>query len=217
MQDGQEEAELEEGQPLLFSENQNFLRSRSSSPQATATTVPVPKQLTTLQLVVLCSYSIGFGALWTFLLVVAIPKQVATLSDVTELTKGRALGVVMLFGGLISAVEPPIVGYCSDRTQSRFGRRKPYMVVGSVALVLTMLLLPHATTLSTFIMIYVGLQFFSNISSSANLGLMPDLVPHAQLGKASGMMASLGAAGQVLGWLQPLLAPKSCCCTPQLF
>jgi len=201
MQDGQAEVELdvEEGQPLLFSENQNLLRSRSSSPQATATTVPVPKQLTTLQLVLLCSYSVGFGALWTFLLVVAIPKQVATLSDVTELTKGRALGTVMLFGGLISTVEPPLVGYCSDRTQSRFGRRKPYMVVGSVALVLTMLLLPHATTLSSFVLIYVGLQFFSNISSSANLGLMPDLVPKAQLGKASGMMGAMGAMGQLIG------------------
>ena len=187
-------------------ESQKLLRRHTPSPadvDATTTTLPPPpprlKLLTSLQLLFLCFYSIGFGALWTFLLVVAVPQQVAALVDVNNTTKGKALGLVMLCGGFISAVQPPIVGYLSDRTRTRFGRRKPYMVVGSLCLVIATLFLPSTTTLPSFILVYVLMQFCSNISSSANLGLMPDLVPQEQLGRASGMMGAMGALGQLCG------------------
>jgi MFS family permease len=166
------------------------------------------KELSQLQLLLLCFYSLGFGALWTFLLVVALPKQVVALLDVTDKTKGRALGIVMLAGGCISAIEPPIVGYFSDRTKSRFGKRKPYMVIGSFLLVITMLFLPKVTNLKSYVILYVLMQFFSNISSSANLGLLPDLVPQEQLGRASGMMGAMGATGQLFGASSGLLISR---------
>ena len=164
--------------------------------------------LSSLSLLFLCFYSVGFGALWTFLLVVAIPLQVAQLEDVGDAKKGGALGMVMLFGGLISAIEPPLVGYISDRTRTRWGRRKPFVVTGSVLLVVTLSFLPHVRSLSSFILVYVLVQFFSNISSSANLAFLPDLVPTEQLGKASGMMGALGAMGQLVGAMSGMLVTK---------
>ncbi len=60
-----------------------------------------------------------------------------------------AVAGVLLFGvRLFDAVTDPLMGTLSDRTRSRFGRRRPYMVVGSIFIALALVLLfnPPATT-----------------------------------------------------------------------
>lgn len=59
------------------------------------------------------------------------------------------LGVIMLSVRLFDAVTDPIIGYASDRTRTRFGRRRPYLVLGSVLLAVAMFLLfnPPATSI----------------------------------------------------------------------
>lgn len=44
----------------------------------------------------------------------------------------RAYGVVMAVYAVVDAVDNPLLGWLSDRTRTRFGRRKPWLVVGSV-------------------------------------------------------------------------------------
>lgn len=43
-----------------------------------------------------------------------------------------AIGAVFLFGRLWDAISDPLIGTLSDRTRTRFGRRRPYMVAGCV-------------------------------------------------------------------------------------
>jgi glycoside/pentoside/hexuronide:cation symporter, GPH family len=52
-----------------------------------------------------------------------------------------AAGLVLLVGQIWDAVNDPLVGYLSDRTRSRFGRRRLFMAVSAVPLGLTYLLL----------------------------------------------------------------------------
>ena len=176
-------------------EEQQFLLSNNQT-NKTGSSIPL---ISTAQLIFLSFYSIGFGALWTFLLVVALPKQITSLNNVTDTNKGKALGVILLAGGVVSCIEPPIVGWLSDRTKTRWGRRKPFIVVGSILVCVFLSFLPHAKTLPMFTCIYISVQIFSNLSSSANLGLLPDLVPPSQIGRASGMVGACGACGQLLG------------------
>ena len=170
--------------------------------------ITTPNILSTSKLFFLSFYSIGFGALWTFLLVVALPKEVVKLNGVGDAHKGTALGVVMLAGGVVSAIEPPLVGWLSDRTRTKWGRRKPYIFIGALGVVVAMIFLPYCTTVFSFTTVYVFVQLFSNLSSSANLGLMPDLVPQVQLGRASGMMGALGALGQLIGATSGVLVSR---------
>ena len=149
------------------------------------------------RLVILCCYSIGWSALWTFILVVALPHQVQNI--VGNLGKGRALGGLMVAGGIVSIVEPPLVGYLSDRTASPFGRRRPYIFCGSILLAVCVLLLPYCRSMTSLTLTYVAVQIFSNVSSSCYLGLIPDIIPHQQLGAASGAMGALSALGQLIG------------------
>ncbi len=48
---------------------------------------------------------------------------------------------IMMVAKLWDAVSDPLMGYISDNTRSKFGRRKPYMVVGGVLLLIALLLL----------------------------------------------------------------------------
>lgn len=52
-----------------------------------------------------------------------------------------AAGTVLLIGKIWDAVNDPIVGYLSDRTQSRWGRRYPWMFLGAVPFGATFLLM----------------------------------------------------------------------------
>ncbi len=62
------------------------------------------------------------------------------LTDTVGLAAGLA-GIVVAIGKVWDAVTDPVTGYLSDRTKTRWGRRRPWMLIGSVPLFLTMILM----------------------------------------------------------------------------
>ncbi len=62
------------------------------------------------------------------------------MTDVVGLAAGLA-GTALMIGKIWDAVTDPTVGYISDRTRTRWGRRRPYMFVGSFFLFITMVLM----------------------------------------------------------------------------
>jgi len=62
------------------------------------------------------------------------------LTDHLGLRAGLA-GTALMIGKAWDAVTDPAVGYLSDRTRTRWGRRRPYIFVGSIALFFTMILM----------------------------------------------------------------------------
>ena len=69
------------------------------------------------------------------------------LTDVLKLNAALA-GTALMIGKLWDAVTDPAVGYLSDRTRTRWGRRKPYMFVGAISMVVLMFVMfmnPHIT------------------------------------------------------------------------
>ena len=59
------------------------------------------------------------------------------LTDIVELSAALA-GTVLMIGKIWDAITDPITGYVSDRTRSRWGRRRPYMFVGTIIAFFTM-------------------------------------------------------------------------------
>ena len=154
----------------------------------------------------LCSFIVGWSATWTFLLVVAIPKQV--LDIVGDDHKGFALGKLMVWGGTVSLSLPPLIGYCSDRFQGfsgRYswmlpkGRRRPFILVGTITFSLNLWVLGACKTMPSMTFFWMTAQLFSNVASACFMGLLPDAVPPSQLGSASGVMGGLTAFGQLVG------------------
>ncbi|MCL6581892.1 MAG: MFS transporter [Firmicutes bacterium] len=62
------------------------------------------------------------------------------MTEVAHLDPALA-GLVLLIGKIWDAVNDPLMGYLSDRTRSRFGRRRVYFLAGIVPIVLTFTLL----------------------------------------------------------------------------
>ncbi len=68
------------------------------------------------------------------------------LTDVVGLNPLLA-GIALSIGRILDAFSDPLVGSLSDRTHTRFGRRRPYMFVGAILLFITMSLFfynPHS-------------------------------------------------------------------------
>ncbi len=57
------------------------------------------------------------------------------------LTTAAAFGLAMILGRLVDAIADPLIGYWSDRTSSRWGRRKPFILIGAPLLALTFVLI----------------------------------------------------------------------------
>ncbi len=62
------------------------------------------------------------------------------LTDTVGISAGLA-GMVIMIGKIWDAVTDPVVGYISDRTRTKWGRRRPFMLFGSIPLFLTMILM----------------------------------------------------------------------------
>ena len=62
------------------------------------------------------------------------------LTDTVGLSAGLA-GILIMTGKIWDAVTDPVTGYISDRTKSRWGRRRPYILFGSFPLFLFMIIM----------------------------------------------------------------------------
>ncbi|WP_345214826.1 MFS transporter [Georgenia halophila] len=96
----------------------------------------------------------------------------------------RAYGVVMTIYAIIDAIDNPILGYLSDRTRTRFGRRRPWLVVGAPLLAASMIALFSAPAGLDGVALVLWFAVFAILTEAfdsvlnANYGaLLPELFP----------------------------------------
>ncbi len=86
---------------------------------------------------------IAYSAPAFALAVVGIPVYVYIPKFYTDVVgiNIAALGILLFSVRIFDAITDPAIGYISDRTRTRFGRRRPYIAIGSLFVVLAMVLL----------------------------------------------------------------------------
>ena len=107
------------------------------------------------------------------------------LNYVPDAKKNTYLGLLTFVGLIIAMIVQPITGALSDGWKSRFGRRRPLAVLGTLFDFLFLSVLAWTGGLVWLFIGYVGLQFSSNIAHGPMQGLLPDRVPKSQLGVAA--------------------------------
>ena len=119
---------------------------------------------------------------------------------------------------LMGMIVQPLVGKYSDKTWTRLGRRKPYLLVGALIAVAVMLLLPNAGNFTFAQGVFLGLNaamwfgLFSLmfLDTSINIAMQPfkmmvgDMVNEKQKGTAYAIQSALCNAGSVVGYLFPI-------------
>ncbi len=124
-------------------------------------------------------------------------------------TEGSALFQMTVFGAVIAAIVQPTVGSLSDYTASRWGRRKPYIVVGSILDIAFLVGIATSSTVVTIAAFVVLLQVSANTAQGPFQGYVPDLVPDRQVGLASALVGLFQILGNVTGFAVGALAVAS--------
>ena len=154
-------------------------------------------------------YWFGTNAHWAAILLITLPKQAFLIGG--DAVKGQTLGTVLLVGAFVSMVVAPFFGALSDRITSHWGRRRPWIVLGTVMNVIGILGLiyfPRANDLSSlplFILAFMWVEFWNNVATAPFSALIPDIVPVEQRGSASGWYGLMSMLGNFVGALSALL------------
>jgi MFS family permease len=150
-------------------------------------------------LFVLNAYWVGLAFLWNGLHVIVLPAVL--LNYAPEGLKNTYLGLLTFTGLVIAMIVQPISGALSDGWHSRWGRRRPLILIGTLFDFLFLAVLGWAGGLWRLVIGYLGLQISSNTAQGPLQGLMPDRVPAKQLGASSGIKNLLDMLGLVLSSL----------------
>ena len=155
------------------------------------------RRLGTHDFALLSIYWIAVGYLWTSLGGLILPNLVLEL--VGSAHKGVALSALEGIGTLMAVVWQPVVGAISDRTRTRFGRRHPFIVAGTLGDVLFLIGLALSGSYWLVVIFYFLLQTASNTAQGPYQGLMPDVVPAEQRATASGFYGIANGLGLLGG------------------
>lgn len=96
----------------------------------------------------------------------------------------RAYGTVMAVYAVLDAIDNPVLGHLSDRTRSRWGRRRPWLVVGAVVLAAGLVGFFSAPDTLDGVGLVVWFAFFAILCEAADSmyaanynALLPELFP----------------------------------------
>jgi len=140
-------------------------------------------------------YGFALAALWSSLHSIVLPLRLLDL--VAEAEKNTRLGLLTFVGLVLAMIVQPIAGAISDRSGFRWGRRRPYILIGSL---IGIMLLPGIGLFQSYLalfIIYCLLQMTSNTAQGPYQAFIPDLVPPDRKGLASGVKSLLEIIGGI--------------------
>lgn len=120
------------------------------------------------------------------------------------------LALLWLAAPITGLIVQPIVGFASDRTWGRFGRRKPYFFVGAVLASLALIAMPHSSTLWMAAGLLWILDTSVNISMEPFRAFVADMLPEKQHGRGFVMQGILIGIGAVAASAMPWLLTNFC-------
>jgi len=115
------------------------------------------------------------------------------------------VGAIMTFDNIAGVSIQPYVGFLSDRTRTRFGRRMPYLMIGAPIAALFFALIPVLHLSIPIFPLLMAVIIIMNIAMAIfrtpTVALMPDITPSALRSKANGIINLMGGLGTTLAFL----------------
>jgi maltose/moltooligosaccharide transporter len=108
---------------------------------------------------------------------------------------------IMTWDNLINVFVQPWMGARSDRTWNRFGRRKPFIIIGTPIAILGFVFMPFAPTAVALAVFILITNFGMAIFRSPTVAWLGDLYPAEQRSKANGIINLMGGVGALIAFL----------------
>ena len=144
-------------------------------------------------------YALAYAGNW---LGVLTPIMVTLALRVQEISPQHAAGnlsLVLSVGALAALVGNPLVGWLSDRTTSRFGMRRPWLVAGTLGGCAALAFIAWAPTIPLVLLGWCLAQLAFNCVLAALVALLPDQIPQAQRGTVAGILGICTPVGMLGG------------------
>jgi MFS family permease len=132
-------------------------------------------------------YWLGLNMATGSLTPIILPFLVARFAGPAQ--KATYLGMLRSAGLVIAILVQPMAGWLSDRSTLRWGRRRPFIFVGTMLDLVFLLAIGFAGSYWVLFAAVLLLQFSSNVAHGALQGIIPDVVPEDQRGRTSGVKA----------------------------
>ncbi|MFI1568727.1 MFS transporter [Streptomyces sp. NPDC020490] len=129
-----------------------------------------------------------FGAYLAVLTPVVVTLALRVSQIVPEADRGAALGQVLSVGALLAMLGNPVFGALSDRTTSRFGRRRPWLIGGMLVGLAGLLVVALGGSVPVLMLGWALAQLGINASLAALTSTIPDLIPPHQQARVSGLV-----------------------------
>ena len=149
--------------------------------------------------------SYWFGTYFVVTPVYTVLLQVQVTETVARGSQATAIGVATFLGGIFAMVLPPVVGSWSDRLTTRWGRRRPIMVAGTLGIVAALLVMFGAHSYPVLLVGFVLTVATLNVAGAAYVAVIPDVVHGSETGRASGILGFFVQLGSVISLLATLL------------
>ena len=131
---------------------------------------------------------LGFG-LATFKIIGLVGVENAT----------AVYGMVGGITGIFLVISAPLGGLIADKTKVKMGRRRFWMVAGSIGGALSMLTFTYATTIPVLIIGYCLANFFYGMVSLSCYAVVPEQVDPAKFGRVSGLFGAAAPIFVIIG------------------
>jgi Na+/melibiose symporter-like transporter len=141
-------------------------------------------------------YWFALSFLWSGLITIVMQKLIERMAGVQ---KDLYLGYSLALGALVSTVVCLVAGSLSDRSRSKMGRRRPFLIWGTVFTVPVLLWLSRVQSIPELVVVFCLLQLWVNVATAPYQALVPDLVPKERQGTASAYMGLGSLVGQLGG------------------
>ena len=178
------------------------------------------KKFSTMQLLYFCLGFFGLQFAWQMRLALSGPVTEGLGAD------PLIYGLISLAGPFSGMVVQPIIGALSDKTTSRFGRRRPYLLGGAILASLALWAFPNSNIIAQFfgnsfgvvlapwaglavaaIMIWI-IDACVNVAQGPYRALVPDVVPQEQHGLANSFLSFAIGLGSVIAAATPPVLSK---------
>lgn len=112
--------------------------------------------------------------------------------------KQTASGVIMALDNVLAVFMLPLFGSISDKSNSKFGKRTPFVFIGTVCAVAAFIFIPVIGELWLFIVVLLIALISMAIFRSPAVALMPDVTCKPHRSKANAVINLMGTAGGII-------------------
>lgn len=117
------------------------------------------------------------------------------------LKSAALIGFIMTIDNYLALFIQPAVGFYSDKINTRFGRRMPFIMVGMPLAAVFMFLIPQTKSLYALVFALLFMNLSMSIYRSPVIALMPDITAKQHRSKSNSIINFMGGIGSLIAYL----------------